>query len=75
MFGVPGDFLRGLGICIKFNLDKCPSTTSPHESPVLGSNDQVKHICGGCAFLKKPEDGSHSMKSCRHKNSKTQSFQ
>ena len=75
LFGIPGDFLRNAGICIKFNLDRCPSTTSPHDSPAVGSSDQVRHICGGCAFLKKPDDASHSMKSCKFKNSRSQSFQ
>ena len=73
IMGVPPDFLRGRNICIKFNLGKCTFTTAPHESPDK-TGSQLKHICGGCAFLKKPDDVSHMMMNCPAKDSKTQSF-
>ena len=72
--GVPGDFLRGRNICIKFNQGKCTFTSAPHEG-LDKSGNLLKHVCGGCAFLKKPDDSSHPMMSCPAKDAKTQSFQ
>ena len=66
--GVSGDFLKSQNICIKWNVQTCSSTTSPHDCPDRSVTTQVKHVCGGCAFLGKPEDSSHPMKTCKYKN-------
>ena len=66
--GVPGSFLRTNNICIKWNVGSCSAPSAPHDCPDKSVTTQVKHICGGCAYLAKGEDSSHSMKSCRFKN-------
>ena len=68
MFGVPGDFLRQKNICIRWNVGHCSESGESHVSPDRSATAPVKHICGGCAFLGKPDDSSHPMKSCRNKN-------
>ena len=69
MFGVPGDFLRQKNICIRWNVGSCSETSDTHPSPDRSAAAPVRHICGGCSFLGKQDDSSHSMKTCRYKNS------
>ena len=66
--GVPPDNLKANHICIKWNVGTCQSTASRHDSPDRSDTQQVRHICGGCWFLNKVEDESHSMKTCKKKN-------
>ena len=68
MFGVSGDFLRQKNICIRWNVGHCSESGESHVSPDRSATAPVKHVCGGCAFLGKPDDSSHPMKSCRNKN-------
>ena len=68
MFGIPGDFLRQKNICIRWNVSHCSESGESHVSPDRSATAPVRHICGGCAFLGKPDDSSHPMKSCRNKN-------
>ena len=67
VFGVPGDFLRQNNVCIRWNVNSCSEGSDTHPSPDRSATAQVRHICGGCLFLGKPEDTSHPMKSCRNK--------
>ena len=54
--------------CIKWNVGTCQVQASRHDSPDKSDSQQVRHICGGCWFLGKVEDESHSMKTCKKKN-------
>ena len=65
VMGVPGDWLRDQNLCIKFNLGRC-STAAPHPSPVVPSN-MLRHLCGGCLYMKKGSDGGHGMSTCPNK--------
>ena len=67
VFGVSGDFLRQNNVCIRWNVSSCSEGADTHPSPDRSATAQVRHICGGCLFLGKPEDSSHPMKSCRNK--------
>ena len=66
--GVPGNFLRTNNVCIKWNVGSCQVTAAAHDCPDRSVATQVRHICGGCLYLAKGEDGSHGMKTCRNKN-------
>ena len=66
--GVPPDTLKASHICIKWNVGTCQVQASRHDSPDKSDSQQVRHICGGCWFLGKVEDESHSMKTCKKKN-------
>ena len=63
------NFLRQKNICIRWNVGSCSETSDTHPSPDRSAAAPVRHICGGCSFLGKQDDSSHSMKTCRHKNS------
>ena len=65
VMGIAGDWLRQNHICIKYNLGRC-DLPAPHESPDK-SGTMLRHICGGCLYLKKGQDGGHGMKSCPNK--------
>ena len=65
VMGVPGDWLRQNHICIKFNLGRC-TLPAPHES-LDKSGNMLRHLCGGCLFLKKGQDGGHGMSTCPNK--------
>ena len=67
--GVPPDTLKAQRICIKWNVGTCLVQASRHDSPDRSDTQQVWHICGGCWFLNHTEDESHSMKTCKKKNS------
>ena len=67
VFGVPGDFLRQKNICIRWNVSSCSDSNDTHPSPDRSATAAVRHVCGGCAYLGKPDDTSHPMKSCRWK--------
>ena len=66
IMGIPGEWLREQLVCIKFNIGRC-TTAAPHPSPV-GASVTLRHICGGCLFLKKGTDGGHGMHACPNKN-------
>ena len=67
VMGVPGDWMRSNHLCIKFNLGRC-SLAAPHESPDKSGN-LLRHLCGGCLYLKKGQDGGHGMTACPNKPS------
>ena len=52
-------------ICIKFQTGNCDKT-GDHKT--VHGNDTLKHICGGCLKLGKPDDSSHSAKLCPFKD-------
>ena len=66
--GIPGDWLRKQGLCIKFQLGTCSVVATQHEIQQQGSSITVRHLCAGCIWLKKGDDTSHGAKSCKHKN-------
>ena len=66
VMGIPGEWLREQLVCIKFNIGRC-TTTAPHPSPV-GASVTLRHICGGCLFLKKGINGGHGMHARPNKN-------
>ena len=67
--GVPPDTLKSHHICIKWNVGTCSVQAAHHDSPDRSDSQQVRHICGGCWFLSQVEDESHSMRTCKRKNS------
>ena len=67
--GVPPDTLKSHHICIKWNVGTCTVQANRHDSPDKSDPQQVRHLCGGCWFLSQVEDESHSMKTCKKKNS------
>ena len=66
VMGISGEWLREQLVCIKFNIGRC-TTAAPHPSPV-GASVTLRHVCGGCLFLKKGTDGGHGMHACPYKN-------
>ena len=67
VLGIPGDWLRKQGLCIKFQLGTCSITTAQHEIQQQGSTITVRHACAGCTWLKKGEDTSHGARACKYK--------
>ena len=58
-------FMREKCLCIKFQSNNCPL---PADHEISSKRIVLRHVCGGCLFLNKPEDPSHSAKTCPHRS-------
>ena len=67
MYGIPHSVFKEKNICKKFNLGRC-NTPAPHASP-MNSSSVLRHVCAGCVFLNKGNDGGHGMNTCPNKPS------
>ena len=62
--GLPIVWMRDNKICIKFQTGACQET-GDHTTT---SGITLKHLCGGCRKLNKPDDTSHCAKTCPFKS-------
>ena len=52
-------------LCIKFQSKNC---LMPSDHVIAGKDITLRHICAGCAWLRKTEDMSHGAKACPYKS-------
>ena len=70
VMGIAASWLKEKALCIRFQLGSCKASSAPHDNPDTRTGGSVRHVCGGCLFLKKGEDSGHNMRTCPHKNEK-----
>ena len=63
--GLPVNWMRDNKLCIKFQTGSCKETG---DHTTFNGSITLRHICGGCMKLNKPDDPSHSAKTCPNKS-------
>ena len=64
--GLPIDWMKANNICMKHQTGNCDKSS---DHTTANGNYTLRHICGGCLKLGKPEDSSHSSaKNCPNRD-------
>lgn len=58
-------WMREKCLCIKFQSKNCPK---PTDHAISSNKIVLRHICGGCLFLNKPDDPTHCAKFCDYRS-------